>query len=124
MPLFVAVNEVISPVPLAAKPMPVFVFVQLYTVPVTAPAKTTVAVELPLQITWFDTAFAVGVGFTVRVVTCVSVPVHVNPALVKVGVTEIVPEIGATPGLVAAKLEILPVPEAAIPMFVLVFVQL
>lgn len=38
-PVLVGVNELILPVPLAAKPMPVFVFVHVYVVPVTGPLK-------------------------------------------------------------------------------------
>ena len=52
-----------------------------------------------------------------------AVPVQVNPALVKLGVTEIDAVIGSGPALVAVKL-ILPVPLAPNPMAVLSFVQL
>jgi hypothetical protein len=43
--VFTAVKEGISPVPLAAKPIEVTLFVQLNTVPVTAPEKVTVVVD-------------------------------------------------------------------------------
>ncbi len=43
------VNEAIFPVPLAAKPIDVVLFVQLNTVPVTFPVKFTAATVPPLQ---------------------------------------------------------------------------
>ena len=42
----------ILPVPLAPNPIAVFVFVQLYTVPVTAPVKLAVVVA-PIHTVWF-----------------------------------------------------------------------
>ena len=119
----VAVKLAILPVPDAARPMLVFVFVQLYTVPGTLPVKLTAAVALPLHSTCDATAFTVGTGFTVMVNVC-DVPVQVMPPLVKVGVTVIVPVTGAVVKLVAVKLLILPVPLAAKPMLVVLFVQL
>ena len=52
--LLVAVNEAIFPVPLAARPIDVVLFTQLYTVPETEPEKVTAVVALLLQITWLD----------------------------------------------------------------------
>ncbi len=63
----VAVNDAMSPVPLAARPIDGVLLVHVYTVPVTAPLKVTAVVAAPLQRVWFDTAFTVGVGFTVIV---------------------------------------------------------
>ena len=60
-----AVNEIL-PVPLAPRPIAVFEFVQLYTVPGTAPVKVAV-VTVPTQTVWFGCAFTVGVGLTVIV---------------------------------------------------------
>ena len=37
VPVFIAANEAILPVPLAARPMDGVVLIQLYTVPVTTP---------------------------------------------------------------------------------------
>jgi len=118
----VAVKLAILPVPEAARPILVFVFVQLYTVPGTLPVKLTAAVALPLHSTCDATAFTVGTGFTVMVNVC-DVPVQVMPPLVKVGVTVIVPVNGAPDVLVAVKFR-LPVPVAARPMAVLLLVQL
>jgi hypothetical protein len=60
------VNVGILPVPLAPKPIEVLLFVQVNVVPATAPVKLA-EVEAPLHTTWLDTAFTVGVGFTVYV---------------------------------------------------------
>jgi hypothetical protein len=77
----------------------------------------------PLQITWFDTAFTVGVGLTV-IVKVRGVPVQVVPPLVKLGVTVIVAVTGDVPVLTAANEAMLPVPLAAKPIEVVLFVQL
>jgi hypothetical protein len=66
VPVFVAVNEPILPVPDEASPIEVFVFVQLYVVPLTAPVNVTVAVLPPLHTVWSDDALIVGVGLTVN----------------------------------------------------------
>ncbi len=63
---FVAVNEAISPLPDAARPMPVLLFVQLNTVPATEPLKVTAVVDEPVQTVWLDTAFTSGVLTTGR----------------------------------------------------------
>ena len=47
--LFVAVNDGISPDPLAARPMAVLLFVQVKVVLVTAPANVVIAAVAPLQ---------------------------------------------------------------------------
>ncbi len=86
-----------------------------HIVPDVLPRKTTPFVGDPLQTTWFGIAFTVGVGLTVIVkVRCV--PVHVVPPFVYVGVTVIVAVTGALVALVAVKLAISPVPEAANPI--------
>ena len=79
--VLVAVKLAILPVPLAARPIVVLLFVQLYTVPATAPVKFTAAVAVLLHTTWLATAFTVGIGLTVMVNVC-GVPVQVPPALV------------------------------------------
>ena len=48
--LFVAVNDAMSPLPLAARPMPGALFVQLNVVPLTVPLKLVTIVPPPLQI--------------------------------------------------------------------------
>ncbi len=49
VPVFVAVNEAISPIPLAAKPIEGLLLVQLYVVPFTEPANIMAAVGKLLQ---------------------------------------------------------------------------
>ena len=73
VPLLVAVNEGIFPVPLAPRPIDVLLFVQLYIVPPTAPEKFTAAVLALLQSTWFAIVFTVGDGLTV-IVNVLDVP--------------------------------------------------
>ena len=123
LPVLVAVNEAMLPLPLAARPMLGALLVQLYTVPVTVPLKLMAAVAVPLQRTWLATAFTVGVGFTVMVNVCAA-PVQVRPALVYEGVTVMVAVTGVVPVLVAVNEAMLPLPLAARPMPVLLFVQL
>lgn len=77
----VATKLAILPVPAAARPMLVLVLVQLYTVPATAPVKFTGAVDDPLHNTCGNTAFTVGIGFTVMV-KLVDAPVQLPPPLV------------------------------------------
>ena len=77
----VAVKLAILPVPDAASPMVVLLFVQLYTVPAVAPVKLTAAVFDPLHKTCGNTAFTVGIGFTVMLNVC-DVPVQLPPPLV------------------------------------------
>jgi hypothetical protein len=60
-----AAKEAIFPVPLAANPIEVSVFVQVYEVPV--PEKATAAVFALWQTTWFAGGVTAGVGFTVMV---------------------------------------------------------
>ena len=77
----------------------------------------------PLHTTWFATAFTVAVGLTVMV-NVMGVPTQLVPPFVYVGVTVIVAVTGALVAFVAVKLAILPVPLAANPMLVVLFVQL
>ena len=49
LPLLMAVNDGILPVPVAAKPMPALLFVQLYTLPLTEPVNTTGVVDAVLH---------------------------------------------------------------------------
>jgi hypothetical protein len=81
VPVLVAVNAAILPVPLAARPMLVLLFVQLNVVPATAPVKVMAVVVAPLHNVWLATAFTVGVGLTV-IVNVIGVPVQVTPPLV------------------------------------------
>ena len=79
-------------------------------------------VPVLLHTTWLAIAFTVIVGFTVMV-NVVGVPTQLTPALVNVRVTVIVAVIGAFVLFVAAKLGKVPVPLAASPMLVVLFVQ-
>jgi hypothetical protein len=116
---FVAVKEGIVAEPDAANPIVVFELVQLKFVPVVAPVGTTAVVEEPAQTVWLEIAVTVGVGFTV-IVNVVAGEL-VQPLLVPV--TEIVAVTGADPVFTAVKAGILPVPEAAKPTDVVLFVQ-
>ena len=109
------------PVPAAARPMAGLLLVQLYTVPATAPVKVCVTVA-PAHTTWLAGGFTVGFGFTVMV-NVIGVPGQVTP-LLKFGVTVIVATCATFVALIAVKLAILPAPDAARPMLVLLFVQL
>ena len=63
-----AENALMVPDPLAARPMDVVLFVQLYYVPVTGdPLNTTTDVSVPLHTTWLGGRFTEGVGFTLTV---------------------------------------------------------
>ena len=66
---------------------------------------------------------AVGVGFTVMV-NVRGKPVQVTPAIVLLGMMVMVATTGLDEGLIAMKDGIVPVPEAANPIEVLLFVQL
>ena len=61
VPLFTAVKDAISPVPLEARPMLVLLFVQLYSVPATGPEKLTVVVDAAAQTVWSRTGLTDGV---------------------------------------------------------------
>lgn len=116
----IAVNDGMLPVPLAPSPIVVLLFVQVNTVPTTGPLSVTAAVADPAHTAWLAIAFTVGVGLTV-IVKLTGVPVQPEA---DDGVTVMVAVIGAAVLLVAVKLGILPVPDAARPMAVLLFVQL
>jgi len=110
------------PVPLAARPMAVLLFVQEYVVFGVVVVKFTV-VSVPLQVFTLAGWFTCAVGFTV-IVTTIGAPAQNTPLFVYVGVTVIVAVTGAPPLLIAVNDGTLPVPLAARPMLVLLFVQL
>ena len=88
--------------------------------PATAEPENTIAVvERPLQITWLATVLTAGVGFTV-IENVLDAPLHVLDA----GVTVINAVTGTLVALVAANEAMVPEPDAASPMDVVVFVQL
>ena len=119
VPAFVAVKLAISPVPLAAKPIEVLSFVQLYVVPVTVPLNVTAVVDALLHKVSSDGSSTVGVGFTV-IVKVSGVPAQPFA----LGVTSIVAVSAIVPVFVAVKLAIFPVLDAARPIEALSFVQL
>lgn len=81
LPALMATNDGMLPLPLAPNPMDRLLFVQLYTVPATGPAKVTAAVAVALHTVWFAITLTAGVGFTV-IVNVIGVPVQVVPPLV------------------------------------------
>ena len=83
----------------------------------------TPVVEELLQTTWFFMPLTAAVGFTV-IVNVFAVPVHVTPLFVYDGVTVIVAIIGELVVFVTVNAAISPVPLAAKPMLVVLFVQL
>ena len=119
VPLFVAVKEGTLPVPeVAARPMAPAVRVQLYSVPGTAPVKAVAGTVWPTQYVLLATGLTVGVGFTVMV-KVIGAPGHP----LALGITVMVPVIGAVPAFVVVNGPMLPLPEAARPMAVLLLVQ-
>ncbi len=60
--LFIAVNEGTFPLPLAAKPIDVLLFVHVKVVPVTGPKSVVKGTVTPLQEVLFAIALTVGVG--------------------------------------------------------------
>lgn len=122
-PVLIAVNEGILPVPLAASPMDgallVHANVSAPVGPVLGLVKLITAVGDPLHNTWPATGFTIGVGLTVMV-NVIGVPTQPPP----LGVTVIVATIGPLVALVVTKGCISPVPLAAKPIPVLLFVQL
>ena len=77
--------------------------------------------EALLHTTWFDGWVTTPVGFTVIVKVLVG-PTHEEPPLANVGVTTMVPVIGAVPVLVAVN-DMLEFPLAPRPILVFVFVH-
>lgn len=118
VPVLVAVKAPMFPLPDVANPMEPSLFVQVYVVPVTVPAKFTAVVLAPLHTVWLPTAFTVGVGFTVMV-NVLGVPGHP----LALGVTVMVAVTGVLPVLVAVKAPMFPLPDAANPMEGVLFVH-
>jgi hypothetical protein len=117
--VFVAVKDAILPVPLAARPIDVALFTQLYTVPFTGPVKITAAEFVPLQTTWLVRVLTSGVGLTVML-NVVDVPLQA----LATGVTVILAVTGDEPLFVAMKDAIFPLPLAARPTEVVLLAQL
>jgi hypothetical protein len=81
-----------------------------------------VEIGVPLQLKISVGSFTVGVGNTVSV-NVVGLPVHVSPFSITFGSTVIVAVIGAVVEFIAVNGTILPLPDEARPMAVLLFVQ-
>jgi hypothetical protein len=120
--LLIALKAGIVPMPPAARPIVVLLFVHVYTVPGTGPAGVTAVVDVPLHTVWFAIAFTDGVGFTV-IVNDTDGPVQVTPPLVKLPVTVIVATTGAVPLLVATNAGVLVVPTPPRPILGWLLVQ-
>ena len=118
-----AVKLAILPVPLAARPMDVLLFVHVNTVPTTVPLKVTGAVGDPAHTAWLTGWFTFGVGLTV-IVNVIGVPEQLVPPFVNTGVTVIVATTGTLVALIAVNDNISPVPAAPKPMEAVLLVQL
>ena len=113
IPEFVVVKLGIFPLPVAAKPIEVLSFVQSKVVPATFPVKEIMPLAAVLHFTRFNIAFTVGFGLTVMV-KVFGKPVQVLAE----GATVIVAITGVVPAFIAVNDGIVLVPEAAIPMLV------
>ena len=120
---FVAVKLAMLPVPAAARPIAVLLFVQLNTVPATEPVNVTAALGLPAQSVWLPTPFTFAAGLTV-IVNVIDVPTQVTPPLLYTGVTVIVAVTADPVLLIAVNDGTVPAPLDARPILVLLFVQL
>jgi len=111
VPVLIAVNGAMLPLPVAVSPIEVVLFVQSNDVPVTLPTKVIVLVDAPLHKVCGVVGFTVGVGFTV-IVKLNGIP---KQPLAE-GVTVMLAVMGALAGLVAVKDGISPFPEAGKPI--------
>jgi hypothetical protein len=119
-PVFVTEKAAISPVPSAAKPILVVLFVHEYVVPLTVePLKVTAVVTAVLHSIWSEGSDTEGVGLTVIVKAC-GVPAQVFA----VGVTDIVAITGVAPLFVTVNGVILPVLLPAKPILGVLLTQL
>ena len=124
VPVLVAVNDEMFPIPDAKSPIPGVSFVHAYVVvpPVLFVPKIIAEVLVLLQTTWLTGWITSPVGLTVIVKVLVG-PVQLTPPLVNVGVTTIVAITGAVPVLVAVNEAMFPVPNARSPIDGVSFVQ-
>ena len=118
-PEFIVLKLAIFPLPEAAKPIDGVSFVQSKVVPVTFPAKVMLPLAVPLHLTKLAIEFTLGFGLTV-IVKVLDKPEQVFAT----GVTVIVVIKGVFPVLMAVNAGIEFVPEAGIPILVLLAVQL
>lgn len=109
LPVFTAMNEGISPVPLAERPMPGLPCDQVYEVAL--PVKCTALVIVLLQMVWLTGCINVGFGLTVRLKVFTG-PVH--PFKVEFTITLV--EMGVKPALTGINAGRLPLPEVPKPI--------
>lgn len=114
LPLLVAVNEGMFPVPLAPNPMPVLLFVHVNVPPEGILVKLVAATVALLQTVILEGTVTVGVGLTV-IVYDAEVPEH----KLTVGVTVMIAVIDVLPVFVAVNEGTFPVPFAPRPILVL-----
>ena len=100
VPLLIAVNCGIFPVPLAPNPIVALLFVQLKVVPATVDEKFIGPVKLLAQVVILATGLTCGVGFTV-IVNVIEGPLQGTPPLVYVAFTVNVELNGVVPAFVA-----------------------
>ena len=117
--LLMAVKGKIFPDPDAGSPIVVLLFVQANPEPVTFPLNSTRLVKAPLHNSWLTDWFTIAVGSTI-ILTVLAGPEQ--PAAV--AITVIIALSGILELLVAMKGAIFPIPVAASPIEVLLFVQL
>ena len=111
VPALVAVNEGISPFPLAVSPMDGWSLVHAKVVPATGPPKVMAVVVAPLQYVALPIGLTAGVGLTV-IVKDIDVPVHPLAD----GITLIIAITGVVPVLFAVNETMFPVPLNASPI--------
>jgi hypothetical protein len=114
----IAVNDGIFPTPFAARPIAVLLLFQAKPVPLTAPVKFIALVVAALHKTWLAGMATLGVGFIV-IIKFWATPGHPFAT----GVTVIVAATGALVKFIAVNEGIFPLPLAAKPMLVLLFVH-
>ena len=110
VPVLIDVKAGMFPVPEAAKPIEVKSFVQLNVVVpfILAVENSTKDVSNPFETIWLPTEFTWPVGLTV-ISNVIGSPTLVSPPFSKLGVTTIVPDIGASVVFVAV-ISMFPVP--------------
>lgn len=119
----IPLNADISPVPLAASPIDVWLFVQGNVVPETKLLNSIKPLVWPLQITRFGGIITVDVGLTV-IENVLGVPVqYVVPESKYFGVTLILATIGSLLVFIAVKELMSPLPDPANPIVLLSLVQ-
>jgi hypothetical protein len=118
-PRFIVLKLAIFPLPDAAKPMDGVSFIQSNVVPVTFPVKEIAPLAAPLHLTKFAIGFTVGFGLTVMV-KVLGTPEQV----LATGVIVIVAIKGVFPVFIAVNDGMEFVPEVAIPILVVLDVQL